>query len=345
MNCKKHLDFSFQIGYNEVTQKFIFDFGEVLMKRKKISAILTAVILAFALCGCSVGEPSVSETSSDGQSSSISAPQSSVVFSSSSPAAVSSENPDDTSSSSTESSAEQSAVSGISSSASSKAASSSRPNEDISVSLIPEAVQTARVEGDRIIFSVENIFANNGYYRVDISGAKCANQSAAVGDDTTYVNGVLYGDFRLDLYKQGIFIDSLKINVPRDDSFLILENASIGKDYGCSLMSHKREFSIDKYPDIIRLEFFHQRGTAVPQYARYFAIFDNKIQELKIFENGVEVSPTGTFLTMEGDGLMTQHLTIETYYQYYNVHKYEYRFNLEKRRLDKKEIDFTGWGN
>lgn len=180
---------------------------------------------------------------------------------------------------------------------------------------------------------------------MDISGAKCANQSAAVGDDTTYVNGVLYGDFRLDLYKQGVFIDSLKINIPRDDSFLILENAAIGKEYGCSLMSHKREFSVDKYPDIIRLEFFHQRGTAVPQYARYFSIFGNKIQELKIYENGSEVSPVGTFLSMKGDGLMTQNLTVETSYQHYNVIKYEYRFNLEKQRLDRKQTNFTGWGN
>lgn len=178
-----------------------------------------------------------------------------------------------------------------------------------------------------------------------VSGAKCADQSAPLTDDKTYINDVLYGDFRLDLYKTGVHIDTLKINVPRDDSFLILENAAIGKSYGCSLMSHKLEFSVDKYPDILRLEFFRKRGTAVPQYARYFAVFENKIVELDIYENGVKAAPTGTFLEMRGDGLMTQNLTVEKGGGGYTVISYEYRFDVANRRLNRKEVKFRGWGN
>lgn len=316
--------------------------------KKRLLLILSAIALTCVLVGCStVDEPSNSSSSSENRSS-VSASSSSSFASapaSSSPTDSSSLASEDSNISDSSSSIESSSASAGSAENKTSAASSSVPREDLSTSLIPDAVQTARVEGDRIIFSVENVFSNGEYYEVRISGAKCDNQSASVTDETTYINGVLYGDFRLDLYKTGVFIDSLKINVPRDDNFLILENAAIGKDYGCSIMSHKREFSTDKYPDIIRLEFFHIRGTAVPQYARYFAVFDNKIQELEIYENGVEVSPVGTFLTMRGDGLMTQNLTIEKLSPVYKVITYEYRFNLEKRRLDRKEVKFTGWDN
>lgn len=313
--------------------------------KKNILSILTVIGLAAALAGCSVNEPSTNSKSSQSRQSSVSA---SSLNGTSTQSSSSESTPIGTESSiisTNPSSAESSSASTSSAENSSSSASSSVPREDLSTSLIPDAVQTARVDGDRIIFSVENVFSNGEYYNVRISGAKCENQSASVTDETTYINGVLYGDFRLDLYKTGVFIDSLKINVPRDDNFLILENAAIGKDYGCTLMSHKREFSVDEYPDIVRLEFFHIRGTAVPQYARYFAVFDNKIQELDIYENGVEVSPVGTFLTMRGDGLMTQNLTVEKLSPVYKVITYEYRFNLEKRRLDRKEVNFTGWDN
>lgn len=314
--------------------------------KKNILSILAAIALTAALAGCSANEPSPDSKSTQSKQSSVSSSNSISLNGTSTPSSSSDSSPmSSESSASPASSAESSSSSTSSAENKSSAASSSVSREDLSTSLIPDAVQTARVEGDRIIFSVENVFSNGEYYEVRISGAKCENQSASVTDETTYINGVLYGDFRLDLYKTGVFIDSLRINVPRDDNFLILENAAIGKDYGCSIMSHKREFSVDKYPDIIRLEFFHIRGTAVPQYARYFAVFDNKIQELEIYENGKEVSPVGTFLTMRGDGLMTQNLTVEKLSPLYKVITFEYRFNLEKRRLDRTEVNFPGWGN
>lgn len=316
--------------------------------KNKLSPIISALILTAALSGCTPSEPSNSSSSSelsDSSSSSSSSTSSSSETSSSDSTEISSASSTEDSSSSSDTSGSESVSSSDSESSSetSTESSSLTKPDDISTELIPDAEQSARVEGDRIIFTTDNVFSQGEYYSVSVSGAKCENQSAAVTDETTYIGGVLYGDFRLDLFKQGVRIDSLKINVPRDDSFMILENAAIGKSYGCTLMSHKREFSVDEYPDIIRLEFFRQRGMAVPQYARYFAIFENKIQELEIYENGVEVSPTGTFLAMEGNGLMTQNLTVEKGNQQYTVIKYEYRFNLEKRRLDRRQVKFTGW--
>ena len=214
------------------------------------------------------------------------------------------------------------------------------------MAVIPKAAQTPRVEGERITFTVDDVFSEGIYYTVKISGVKMANQSAAVSDDTTYINGVLYGDFRLDLYKLGTLIDTLRINVPQNDSFLILENAAIGKDYGFTLQSHKEQFSDESYPDLVQLDFFRQRGMAVPQYARYFAIFDGKLDEIRFFnQSGTEVAPIGTFAEMRGDGLLTQNLTVQNGRGGYTVIKYEYRLDLEKRRFNRTAVKFTGWGN
>ena len=211
------------------------------------------------------------------------------------------------------------------------------------MAVIPRAEQTARVDGDRITFMADNIFSEGKYYSVAISGVKMANQSAGVSIDTTLVNGVLYGDFRLDLYDSGMLIDSLKINVPQDDSFLILENAAIGKDYGFSLASHKEQFSDDSYPDLIQLDFFRQRGMAVPQYARYFAVFDGKLDEIRFYDNGNEVAPIGTKAKMRGDGIFTQNLSIQDGKGGYTVIKFEYNLDLDRHRFNRKQVRFTGW--
>ncbi len=211
--------------------------------------------------------------------------------------------------------------------------------------VIPKAEQSARVEGDRITFTVDNIFSQGQYYSITVSGVKSANQAAGSSIDTTYINGVLYGDFRLDLYKAGSLIDTLKIIVPRDDSFLILENASVGKNYGFTLLSHKEEFSDETYPDMLRLDFFRQRGMAVPQYARYFAVFDDKIEEILFYEKGKEVAPFGSFAELRGNGFMTQNVTVQNGKGGYTVIKYEYRLDLEKRRFNRTQVNFTGWGD
>lgn len=329
-------------------------------KIRMISFILAAMMLTISLCGCNSGGSDSSDTNTSSDSTNLESTGSTSSSSTSSGTSVdaSSDNSTDSSEDPESSSDNQSSSSCSSSTSESSSASSSyKPPQsgiptsstighgDSAMEVIPKAEQTARVEGDRITFTVDNVFSEGQYYSIKVSGVKSANQSAGVSVDTTYINGVLYGDFRLDLYKLGELIDTLKINVPRDDSFLILENAAIGKDYGCTLMSHKQTFSIDTYPDMLRLDFFRQRGMAVPQYARYFGVFEGKLSEIRFYEKGKEVAPIGTFAEMRGDGLMTQNLTVENGKGGYTVIKYEYRFDVENRRLNRTQVRFTGWGN
>lgn len=323
--------------------------------KKKLLFITAALMMTALLGGCnnSGGELNVSDplsnSGSTNNSSSTSTSSSVTSVSGSSSDDTSSDNSSDGDSESSSSTSSEDSPSATPDSSSSKPYSSGTPasstlgHGDSAMEVIPKAEQTARVEGDRITFTVDNVFSKGQYYSVKISGVKAANQSAGVSVDTTYINGVLYGDFRLDLYKSGTLIDTLKINVPRDDSFLILENASVGKNYGYALLSHKAEFSDDTYPDMIQLDFFRQRGMAVPQYARYFAVFDDKIEEILFYENGKEVAPFGTFAKMRGDGVMTQNLTIQDGKGGYTVIKYEYTLDLEKHRFNRTQVRFTGW--
>ena len=137
--------------------------------------------------------------------------------------------------------------------------------------VIPEAIQTPRVEGNRLSYTIVNVYADGDYYTVQISGVKL-DSTAEADLETTYINGELYGDFRLDLMKRGELIDTLKINVPRDDRFLILESVTENLSYGCELISNKREFSIDDYPDLIQLDFHILNEVETPQYARFFSV-------------------------------------------------------------------------
>lgn len=218
------------------------------------------------------------------------------------------------------------------------AASTSLSVEDV----IPDAVQTPRVEGDRLSYTIINVYSQGDYYTVKISGVKMQDESAA-DIDMTYINGELYGDFRLDLLKKGELIDSLKINVPRDDRFLILESVTDSLSYGCELISNKRVYLADEYPDLLQLDFHIINEVETPQYARYFAVFDGKITEVPVYENGEEVAPRGTHPQMKSAGLMVQHLVVEVYYENYTVIKYEYVFDVENRCLNRKQVKFYGW--
>lgn len=321
--------------------------------KKKLSLILALLTAAALLTGCNNSNTPSSGTQSGSGSSSGSSRTSGMYSSSGFSSGSSLSSDSSTSESSSESSSsdtpqdsspKSSAVSSSSKPYSSGKPVSSTPHGDSAMEVIPEAEQTKRVSGDRISFRAENIYSQGKTYSVVISGVKMLNQSAGVSIDTTLIDGVLYGDFRLDLYSSaGELIDTLKINVPSNDSFLILENAAIGKDYGYTLMSHKETFKQESYPDMLRLDFFRQRGMAVPQYARYFAVFSDKIEEVRFFENGKEVAPIGTFAQMRGNGLMTQNLTVENGKGGYTVIKYEYRFDVEKRRLNRTQVRFTGW--
>lgn len=207
--------------------------------------------------------------------------------------------------------------------------------------VIPSAVQTSRVEGDRLSYNITNIYSDDEYYTLVISGVKL-DSTAEAEIDTTYINGELYGDFRLDLMKKGEIIDSFKINVPRDDRFLILESVTDDLSYGCELISNKREFESDEYPDLIQLDFHIINEVETPQYARFFAVFDEKIIEIPVYEDGVETAPYGTHLELDAAGIMTQHIVASQSNGNYTVLQYEYTFDVENRKLLRKQVRFTG---
>lgn len=207
--------------------------------------------------------------------------------------------------------------------------------------VIPPAVQTSRVEGDRLSYNITNIYSDDEYYTLVISGVRL-DSTAEADIDTTYIDGKLYGDFRLDLMKKGEMIDSFKINVPRDDRFLILESVTDDLSYGCEIISNKREFESDVFPDLIQLDFHIINEVETPQYARFFAVFDEKIIEIPVYEDGVETAPYGTHLEFEDEGIMTQHIVASTSSGNYTVLQYEYTFDVENRKLLRKQVRFTG---
>lgn len=211
--------------------------------------------------------------------------------------------------------------------------------------VIPEAIQTPRVSGDRLSYTIINVYSESDYYTVEISGVKYIGGESETDVDTTFINGELYGDFRLDLLKRGEVIDSLKINVPRDDRFLILESVAEDLSYGCEIISNKREFLSDDFPDLIQLDFHIINEVEAPQYARYFAVFDGKIAEVPVYENGEETAPYGTHPEMRAAGEMIQHLVAEKPGGGYTVIKYQYIFDVENRCLNRERIRFTGFGD
>lgn len=209
---------------------------------------------------------------------------------------------------------------------------------------VPDAEYYSDINGGKLSFTVGNVFSQGEYYSVSVAGEKSGDQKAVPDDFTTYINGELYGDFRLILTKDGAELDSIPIGVPNDDKFLIMESVIEDISYGCELISNMREFSANDYPDIIQLDFYKVNESEIPQYARYFAIFDGQLAELPIYENGIEQEPCGTHLELRGVGRSVQHLCVYTPSgKSLMVAKYEYIFNLEQRRLDKREVDFLGW--
>lgn len=207
--------------------------------------------------------------------------------------------------------------------------------------VIPEAIQTPRVDGDRLSYSIMNVYADGDYYTVDISGVRMDEANSAELD-TTYIKGVLYGDFRLDLLKRGEIIDTLRINVPRDDRFLILESVTEGLSYGCELISNKREFGADDIPDLIQLDFFLINEGEAPQYARFFAVLGGKICEVPVYSGGKEVAPYGTHFEMTEAGVMEQHIVASQSNGNYTVLKFVYTFDIENLSLERKQVKFYG---
>ena len=209
--------------------------------------------------------------------------------------------------------------------------------------VIPPAIQSPRIEGSRLSYSIVNVYSGGEYFTVDISCIKLPETTEAPELETTMISGSLYGDFRLDLLQQGEMIDTLKINVPRDDRFLIFENVLNDLTYGCDIISNMRDFQAEEYPDLIQLDFHILNEVEVPQYARYFAVSSRKLVEVPVFENGVETAPYGTHLEPQSAGLMIQHIVASENGRYTNK-QYEYTFDPATLTITRKRVQHTGFG-
>ena len=202
--------------------------------------------------------------------------------------------------------------------------------------VIPQAVQTPKVDGSRLLYTIINIYSQGEYYTIEISGIKLDGAQHDI--ETTYIKGELYGDFRLELIKNGKVLDSYKINVPRDDRVLILESVADGLTYGCELLSNKRQYNSDIFPDLIQLDFYIINEVETPQYARYFAIYDEKINEIPVYQNGVEIAPHGTHIVPESEGVMVQHVVESDAAGNYYVQMYRFTFDNDNRCLNRKRV-------
>ncbi|MCM1165489.1 MAG: hypothetical protein NC299_07505 [Lachnospiraceae bacterium] len=183
---------------------------------------------------------------------------------------------------------------------------------------------------NKLSFTAENVFSEGEYYNVIIEGER--------------LSGTLFGNFRLVLEKDGERLDSLSVEVADGDKFLIMESVLKNLTYGCTVISNKREFSTDAYPDIIQLDFYNESDPEIPQYGRYFAVFGGRLSELAVYENGAETAPRGTYLKLRGEGRMVQRLCVYTPSgKSLMVEEFEYIFDAENKRLNKRETVFLGW--
>lgn len=208
--------------------------------------------------------------------------------------------------------------------------------------VIPAAEQTPRIEGSRLSYTIKNVYSAGEYFTVDISCIKLPETTEATELETTIIDGSTYGDFRLDLLQQGNIIDTLKINVPRDDEFLIFENVLKDLTYGCEIISNMRDFNAVDYPDLIQLDFTILNEVEVPQYARFFAVSGGKLVEVPVYENGVETAPYGTHLEPQSAGLMIQHIVAKEYGTY-TVKQYEYTYDPDSLIMTRKRVRYTGY--
>ncbi len=193
---------------------------------------------------------------------------------------------------------------------------------------------------DRLSYKTAEVYSQGEYYDIEISGAKLADGAAHEG--CTEINGELYGNFRLDLIKDGKKTDSLELSILRDDRFLILESVAENLSYGCEIISNKKKYGSESYPDLMQLDFYIRGEGETPQYARYFAVNGGKLIEVPIYENGVEASPYGTHLEQESEGVMVQHLVVSKSNGEYTVIKYQYAFDTENMRLNRRRVKFYG---
>lgn len=207
-----------------------------------------------------------------------------------------------------------------------------------------EITLTPHHTDNELIFTVDGVYSSGKFYTVDITGQRCADQTAASDDKTTYVNGVLYGEFRLKSSLNDETTGLVNLEVPRDDKFLIMNSVAENLTYGCSVISNFRQFSAPEYPDIIELDFHINGELETPQYSRFFAVINNEITEIFVYENGSLATPRGSHLEPKSAGRMIQHLTISTGRpDSYEIAKFEYIYDLENHRLNRRRVRFYGW--
>ena len=200
--------------------------------------------------------------------------------------------------------------------------------------------QTFTSNSNELIFTVENLFSDGEYFTVTVSASKADGES----QNTVYINGGLYEQPVLSLLKDGEQVGSLTLDIPSGDRFVMLESAADNYSYGSEIISNMRDFDADEYPDVLGLIFRSGAEAAVPEYARYFAVFDGKLAELPIYENGSKARPRGAKLEPVSAGLAKQFLTVlKSSGSGYEIIKYEYRFDLENKRLNRQQVRFYGW--
>lgn len=183
-------------------------------------------------------------------------------------------------------------------------------------------------------FTLENVFSEGKYYTVTLSSA-----------ENTPTDKTESGAPLLSLYKNGKLLDSLTLDIDGSDRLVILESAAEGLSYGYETISYMRGYGAGEYPDILGLVFRSETTeAAVPEYARYYSVFGGRLEKLPIFENGVEVAPRGAKLEPRSAGFAVQNLTVlKPSGQGYEIVRYEYRFDLENKRLTRQQARFYGW--
>lgn len=196
-----------------------------------------------------------------------------------------------------------------------------------------ELVRTLTDDGSTLTFTLENLFSEGSYYTVTVSAEK-------TDKDGAYKTPVMT------LLKYGEPIDSVYFTMAAGERFLILESADDNSStYGSEVISNMRDFDAAEYPDVLGLVF--EGGSAeaaVPSYARYFAVFGGKLTELPIYDGGVMVKPRGVKLEPVSAGLTKQYLTVlKSSGSGYEIIKYEYRFDVPNKRLNRQQVRFYGF--
>lgn len=196
---------------------------------------------------------------------------------------------------------------------------------------VPEIKPRLNIEDGRTELEIANVYAEGKLYTVTASVAESEGREFLT----------------LILSRDGRRRDTFGVEIPGGDSFVLLENAEDNSTYGFEALSNLREFDAPEYPDMIGFIFRKSGGeAAVPEYARYFAVFGGRLCELPVYENDRIAAPRGSKLELKSAGSAVQHLTVlKSGGEGYEIIKFEYKFDLENKRLTKRQVKFYGWEN